>query len=357
MARDANATAVLMSRFRVTVNGVDISPTIAPVLQSLRIRDAAGQSSDTAEIELDDRAGTIVFPRPRAPIEIMLKDPRGLSLAFAGTVDEPRSRGDRSGGRILTVSAKGADVTGRAKQLQERHFDETTIGEALRQAGQAAGISDVRVDPDLAGLRRSYLAMENESFLAFGQRIAREVGGSFKVMGDRAMLVRRNAGTSASGRALEVVLAEYGRNLLSWDIAPFVGRPRHNRARSRHYDPASASLRERSTAIADDSTDAELVTRYAAADEGAAQDQANASAAEVERAAGSGSVTIDADVSAKPEGVCRVVGARPGIDGDYRIDAVEHSIDRSGGLTTSLDLGQPQGSAGRDDRTRTTPTT
>ncbi|WP_309628722.1 contractile injection system protein, VgrG/Pvc8 family [Brevundimonas sp.] len=357
MARDAAAAAVFLTRFRVTVSGNDISPAIAPILQSLRIRDAAGHSSDTAEIELDDRAGTIVFPRPRAPIEIMLRDPRGLALAFSGTVDEPRSRGDRSGGRILTVSAKGADVTGRAKQLQERHFDDTTIGEALRQAGEAAGISDVRVDPDLASIQRSYLAMESESFLAFGQRIAREVGGSFKVMGNRAMLVRRNAGTSASGRSLDTVLAEYGRNLLSWDIAPFVGRPRHNRARSRHYDPDAATLREQSTAIDDDQTDAELFTRYPAADEGAAQDQANASAAEVERAAGSGTVTIDADVSAKPEGVCSVIGARAGIDGDYRIDAVEHSIDRSGGLTTSLELGQPQGSAGRDDRARTAPTT
>ncbi|WP_051651363.1 phage late control D family protein [Brevundimonas bacteroides] len=357
MARDASAAAALLARFRVDVNGRDISPALAPVLQSLRVRDAAGQSSDTAEIELDDRAGSIVLPRPRARIEIRLSDARGLSLAFVGTVDETRSRGDRSGGRILTVSAKGADVLGRAKQIQERHFDDVTIEQALRQAGQSAGISDVRVDPELSQIQRPYLAMEGESFLAFGQRLGREVGGTFKVIGDRALLIRRNAGTAVSGRQLDVTIAEYGRNLLSWDIAPFIGRPRHTRARSRHYDPDSATVREQTAPIAEDTADADLVVRYPAADEGASRDQANASAAEAERSSGAGTVSIDADVSAKPEGICRVIGARPGIDGDYRIDAVEHSIDRSGGLTTSIELGQPQGSAGRDERQGSSPTT
>lgn len=350
MARDAAAAAALLTRFRVTVNGSDISPALAPVLQTLRVRDAAGQASDTAEIELDDRAGSIILPRPNARLQIQLRDPRGLGLVFAGTVDATRSRGDRSGGRILTISAKGADVLGRAKQLQERHFDDVTIGEALKQAGQSAGIEDVRVDPDLASISRPYLALEGESFLAFGQRLARELGGTFKVAGDRAILVKRNGGRTASGRQLGLVVAEFGVNLISWDVAPFLSRPRHRRARTRHYDPDAAQLREETAEIADDSTEADLVVRIPSADQGSAQDQANASAAEVERSGGSGNVTIDADTSAKPEGVCRLVGARAGVDGDYRIDAVEHGIDRSGGLTTKLDLGQPHGEAGKDKR-------
>jgi len=151
------------------------------------------------------------------------------------------------------------------------------------------------------------------------------------------------------------VAAVYGVNLISWDIAPFVSRPRHKRARTRHYDPAAARMKEQAIEIADDSTDADLVVRYTAADEGAARDQAAASAAEVERSGGSGTVTIDGDTSAKPEAVCTVRGARDGVDGDYRIDSAEHTLDRSGGLVTRLELGQPHGQAGKDGRQKRGP--
>lgn len=340
----------LLRRHRVFVEGRDISPQIFPRLQRLSVRDASGQAADTAEVELDDQGGSIVLPRVGVSIEIRMADRFGLGLVFEGAVDAVRSRGDRSGGRILAISAKGADVLGRAKQLQERHFDNLPIGEALRQAAQAAGITDVRIDPDLAQLTRPYLAMESESFLAFGQRLAREVGGTFKVVGSRALLVKRNGGTTASGRQMGAVPVTFGENLFAWDIAPYVGRPRHSRVSVRHYDPDKARQDARAAEIDDETTDAELFARYPAADAASAQDQANASAAEIERAGGTGTVTIDGDLRAKPGALCLVRGVRPGIDGDYRIDAVEHAIDRSAGMTTRIDLGHPQGTAGTDSR-------
>ncbi|MDP1642707.1 MAG: contractile injection system protein, VgrG/Pvc8 family [Phenylobacterium sp.] len=340
----------LLLRHRVMVDGRDISPQIFPRLQRMSVRDASGQVADTAEVELDDRGGSILLPRAGVAIEIRMGDRFGLGLVFAGVVDSVRSRGDRSGGRILAISAKGADVLGRAKQLQERHFDNVTIGEALRLAGQAAGIAEIRIDPDLDQISREYLAMEGESFLAFGQRLAREIGGTFKVSGSRALLVKRNGGTTASGRSMGAVPAKGGENLFAWDIAPFVSRPRHGRATARHYDPDQARLEQSSVEIDDDTTSAELFVRYPAADGDAARDQAAAAAAEVERAGGVGTVTIDGDLRAKPGAICQVRNTRPGIDGDYLIDAVEHAIDRASGMTTRIELGRPQNGAGIDAR-------
>lgn len=340
----------LLRRHRVFVEGRDISPLIFPRLQRLSVRDASGQAADTAEVELDDRGGDMALPKVGRAIEIRMGDRLGRTLSFAGVVDAVRCRGDRSGGRILAISAKGADVLGRAKQLQERHFDNLPMGEALRQAAQAAGITEVRVDPDLAQVTRPYLAMESESFLAFGQRLAREVGGTFKVVGSSALLVKRNGGTNASGSPLEPLPVTAGDNLFAWDITPVLSRPRHARATARHYDPDKARLEQSSVDLDEDRTDAELFVRYPAADADSAHDQASASAAEIERSSGVGTVTIDGDLRATPGALCLVRGVRPGIDGDYRIDAVEHAIDRSAGMTTRIDLGHPQGAAGTDNR-------
>ena len=42
---------------------------------------------------------------------------------------------------------------------------------------------------------------------------------------DRAILVRRGSGMTPSGQPLPSLTAEWGENLLHWDIAPYVGQP------------------------------------------------------------------------------------------------------------------------------------
>ncbi len=53
---------------------------------------------------------------------------------------------------------------------------------------------------------------------------------------------------------------------------------------------------------------------------------------------GEGSVTIEGDTTAIPDGLCIVTGARAGIDGPWRIETVTHSYLRGGGFVTTLDL-------------------
>lgn len=337
--------------YRVRVAGTDISSVLSPILISLSVSDKSGRSSDTASIEIDDSGGRVVMPPTGAEITIEMGYIGGLSgLVFSGKVDEVRSKGSGTGGRTMTISAKSADSRGKAKQPQSRHMDDKTLEEALREAGRAAGITDIRVDPQLRSLRRAWWGMDAESFISFGERLAREVGGTFKVRGPQAVMGRRNSGQSASGQALSSVAAAAGDNLLDWDISPHLGRNSYREATTRYYDATAGRWRDVRVQVPTEGAQAQSTSRHSASDEAQARSQAGSDSAKADRSKGGGTVTITGNIAAKPEGNCLVIGARPGIDGSYRIDSVDHSIDASGGFTTKLSLKQPSGTAGSDSR-------
>ncbi len=340
-----------MAAFRVEVNGKDISPALAPILNRITTRDGVGVGSDSAEIEIDDAGGVIVLPRKGAKMRVELQSDGALGMVFSGTVEGVRSTGARGAGRTLTISANGVDVVGKAKSPQTRHFDDMTIGEALSAAAAEAGISDVHVDAKLAAIHRPYMAMQGESFMAFGERLAREVGGTFRLTDDRAVLIARSGGTTASGKALPTITATYGQNLVDWDISPVVSRGHHKSVRATHHDRRAGKMKGVVVEVPGGSGEAVAEVRHPVADEGMALAVASSHAHEAARKSGAGSATILGDTNARPEGKLVVVGTRPGVDGSYKIDTVEHTLDRSGGLVTKLELAEPHGSAGVDDRT------
>lgn len=326
----------------VTVAGTNITTTLLPVLISLTVSDKVGTHSDTASLEIDDTGGRIVLPRIGAPVVVALGwECGGARVVFTGTVDEVRSSGSRSGGRTLSVTAKGMDTTGKPKEGQQRHFDDSTVEDILSAAGKTAGVTEIEVDPSLASIRRAYLEMRDESFVHMGERLAREIGGNFRIQGAKAIMSKRG------GSYTSAVVAAWGRNLHGWDISPALGRAQYSMVRARWYDPRKAGWQEaeEGTSLA---VDARHDHRYAKPDEDEATQQTGSDRATSERDAGEGSVTIEGDTAAIPDGLCIVMGARSGIDGPYRIESVTHSYSRGGGFVTQLSLKQ-QGSDGAGD--------
>lgn len=338
----------------VTVNGNDISSAIMPRLINLSISDKAGSSSDTVSIDIDDKDGSVLLPSEGVSIEVSLGwKGEGVSKVFRGVVDEVKSTGSRSAGRVLSISGKGFDAQGKAKQTSEKHWDNKKLSDVFKDAAELAGIDKIKVDESLGSISRPYWAMQGESFIHFGERIAREVGGTFKISNDTAIIVKRNAGKSAGGQDLAVINAAYGDNLISWDIAPVTGRPRYNKTKARWYDTKTGTWKTEEVEIQDEGAKAEFTVRHPASDADEAKQKANSSKADSERGRGGGTITIDGNADAKPEGGVSLTGARDGIDGTYLIDAVKHELSRGSGWTTVLDLQEPKGSAGKDSRKKT----
>jgi phage protein D len=330
--------------FNVTVAGSNITTALLPVLIGLRVSDKVGTHTDSADLEIDDTEARIILPQKGADVVIALGwESEGLRVVFRGTVDEVKSSGNRNAGRRLMIVAKGMDTTGPAKEGQQRHWDNQTIETILREAAGHAGIATVEVDPELRGLRRAYFEMRDESFIAMGERMAREVGGNFRIVGNTAILSKRN------GTYQAFVLARWGDNLQSWDIAPQLGRPQFSTVRARWYDMVAAKWEtvERATGL---DVRALHAFRFTKPDAAETTQQTDSDAATAARDAGEGGVTIEGDPAAIPDGLCIIAGTRPGVDGAYRIEAVTHTLTRAGGFVTTLELKQPQQGAGSDDR-------
>jgi len=331
--------------WRVVVDGQDLTSAMRPYLISVSVSDKDGSASDSCSLAFDDAGGQVKLPAEGAMVQVYLQG----ALVFTGKVDSVRSSGSRGGGRTLAVTAKGFDAKGKAKEPQSHHMDDATLQQFMDKVASNAGLSGVKIDPVFAKMMRPYWSAEGESFLHIGQRLARQLGATFKIRGDQAVLAKRGQGTTAAGGAMPTVIGRVGGNVINWSISPLTGRAKYSKSKVRYFDRKTASFKEIEveTGIEADATDD---VQTPAADEDEAKAIAEGRKTESEREGGEGTVELDLEVTAQAEGTFVLTGARPGVDGTYRIVGVTHKADRGGGSTTSLDLKQPTGSAGRDDR-------
>ncbi|MBY6239790.1 phage late control D family protein [Methylosinus sp. Sm6] len=336
--------------YSMSVDGTEVTRRFTPYLEALTLRLYDGGQSDTLEILLDDSLGHLRLPRVGASLSASLSwSGGGQALNFTGKTDEPRSRGGRSAGRLLALTATGTDFLSSVKEKQQGHVDDSTFEQAAQKFGAKAGIA-VKIDPSLAGLHRDWWGLQNESFAAWGKRIAAEIGATFKLYGTRAVFVPRNGGASVSGRALATVTAEWGRNLVEWDLAPTQSRPRFGKAVVGLFNPKTGKFENVEVGTGDASAPAAHVDVQRAPNYAQARARAAANAREIARGKGGGWVVVDGDPAAQPQAPLVVAGVRPGIDGTYRIASVTHTLTRAAGWLTECDVEEPSGTAGADER-------
>ncbi|MCZ4273227.1 phage late control D family protein [Maritalea porphyrae] len=342
--------------FEVTVGGVNVTSGFRATTKSITVNRAARKVSDTADITLADPDGSTFMPPTGAPIQIMM----GLStldmgLAFDGFVDTVRSTGSKSGGREISIKGNSVDNKSKVKAPGMRSEDKNNFEAVAKKWGGLADL-DIRVAGDLAGVERDFWLMQNESFMQWGHRIAGELGGAFKIIGKSGYFAPLNEGISATGKPLTAISAAWGVNLLSWDVAPIIGRPQYGKIVSRHYDLNLAKYVTVEVAVDGAEVDVDFGSMFSDATEAHSKQTAKAKAKESEREKGEGSVSVVGDYAAEPEAPLVLSGARPGVDGTYTIDSLVQKADKKSGFVTDLKIKRPTGGAGKDSRGSSAPT-
>ncbi|MCW1842234.1 phage late control D family protein [Prosthecomicrobium hirschii] len=338
------------ARYAITLGGASVDDRIAPFLMRVEVVLNEEADADTATILLSDTIPGTVPPMPAfalppkgTPVTIALgAEPAGVTLVFTGFVETARSRGDRGGGRSIEIRCTSLDTTSDAKSPKTRHKDRSSLKDAAADFGTAGGLS-IEVHASLGAITRPYWAMDGESAIGWGRRVAREVGGLFKVVGTQGVIVPKGAGLSASGQALPPISVTYGVNVISWDLAPDAGRPPFAEVNGRWYDPAQAKWLEKTITVTGGTGSTRQSIRHSRADEAEAGDAATAEGKDQEHEKGGGTVEIDGLAGAQAGAPVIVSGLHPDIDRTYTAKAVTHALDRARGFVTRLELARPQG--------------
>lgn len=336
--------------YMVMIDGVDVTSRFAPRVKKITVTKASKRASHTAEILLADPEGTTLLPGDGAELIILAGvEGEGVGNIFEGTVNDVNSRGSKGGGRELTISATSADQKGKIKQPALRHKDGGTFKDTATAWGQKAGLQ-VFVNGSMASIERTYWYQQNESFQAWGQRMAEELGGTFQIVGKRAVFSPRNEGISATGKTLTPIYATFGENMESWAISPIIGRPQYEKVQVRYYDRKEAKWKDEKVDVKEANAKVSMTDIIPAATKANAGGKAKSGSKKSEREKGSGTVMLLGDYAIEPEAQCFVSGARDGIDGEYIVDAVTHTIDKKSGFQSSVTIKKPAGTAGKDSR-------
>lgn len=331
--------------WKLAADGADITGACAKRLLSLTVTDEAGIASDTIAIVLDNRDLAIAAPRKGAKLDCwmgyedsgLVHEDSGLVHMGLYVVDEVEASGPP---HTLTINGKAADMRNEMKAQKTRGWDGITIGDLVKTIAGEHGLIPV-VAPTLASVAIPNLAQTNESDMALLTRVAKTHDAVAKPMAGRLLFVPRGEAKSASGKAMPSVTL--GPQDFRNYRATSADRGKYGAVVARWHNPATGQPETIKVGGGEGPTHT-ITQKYPDADQ--AQRAASAKMDAFARGVG----TISGDVvpgrpSLGAEGKMTVSGLGDVASGTWVITRAVHKLDKSSGLTTSVEGETPKGAA------------
>jgi len=315
-------------------------------VKSIQTTETEGGETDTATIVIEDGNKEILPPEKNVSVLVELRKPGGPYVQrFEGFVtSSPVSFG---GETTMTISAESLDTESKAKEPMQLFFKEGKLGEVFDRFAKLAELKPPRISKAIADLVLDREVADGESFLEFGDRVSKEVGGLFKVIGKTPVLVDAMSALSVSGKALPEVVAEAGVNLIGGTITPRLSRPAHASHKARYFDKDEGTVK---TAEAEGKRGSATTTLGPVLpDKARAERAVKAEASTAEREQSAGTIEMTDCLEATAGGTVKLIGGHPGVDGTFRIKSVENVLDEGGLMNTlSVDHLKALGTLGLD---------
>jgi phage protein D len=307
--------------FVIIADSKNVTDAIRTRLLSLSVSDSAGWGSDTLEITLDDRDGSIVIPRTGAELDVSIGY-RETGLARMGVyiVDETAISGPPA---TMTIRAKAADMQKSLKSRRTRAWDNTTIADIVSAIAGAHGY-EPRIEDVLGSEAVEHIDQIDESDMHFLTRLAEDRGAVAKPAGRAFVFAPRGEAKSASGAELTAAELTVGQ-LTRYEVTQ-AERGKYGAVTARWYDTFKAV--EETVKAGDGEPVYTISRKHASAD--AAKKAAEAQLAAFERGTSKLTLVCVGNPALMAEAPLTVSGVRAGVDGEWIITTVTHRMDGAG---------------------------
>ena len=346
---DVQQTNRLRAICVINVGGTDVTAKVAPFLIQVRILNGNEHSQYNCEIELDDRDGKLPIPPIGAPITVNLGwVGENTSVVFEGLVlDVEHGFGRKEGGRRMWIHGHGSEWLGLGKAPMNNHMGEgapdgggeTGTEYSLQQwlTSVAGSVNhSIQIHPDLAGIMQDYWEQTNESYYHHGQRLASQFGANFRI---KAGTIGQFSipGVNVDGTPNTSIKAVWGQNLIGWRVHPMAARPMWQKSRQNFYDIGKGQwkvLEKTLTAVGMSGfSNSVFQLPNPAPNSSQATNDNEGDDTGMKSSIGPGKIVINGEPTAFGNSHVIIVGARPGVDGEYLVDTAEHIYSRQGYVT------------------------
>jgi phage protein D len=325
--------------FRIVADGRDISALFNDRLLMLRTSDKPGMESDEFELRIDDRDQAVALPSRGASIEVYLGY-SGQALTRLGryTVDEVELSGPPDS---LVIRGKASDMRGSGKTTRSGSWEnvplQQIVGDIAARNGWQPACSVATKVPRVDQF--------NESDFNFITRLAKQYDCTAKVGDGKLLVLPRQGGQSASGKALGMV------TISRHDVSRYQFRlgdkSTHKAVQTKHQDKKSGTLQvvDLGNDEAPDGLPPVHTDRHIYPNKSAAQQAAKSRLAAFNRSTAGVRLEMAGRTDLFAERMISAQGFKPGLDGEYLVDSVEQVFTQSGWTTTAECNGGKKGKA------------
>ncbi len=306
----------MIPNFRIETNGKDLTEAIRSRLLKLTVKDEASWKSDTMSLELIDDG----IEWPRAGQEFSVALGYDNVLTGVGRFAAKHVGIAMDGKRILKIEAAAMEQSASLKSQREQSWEGTTLGTIAEEIARRNQLKPAIFD-ELKSIPIEH-EDQTESDLAFLCRLGRRYDLTVKVSGPYLMLTPADkSGADPDGSIPMIRIEQPIRFEYSGDQ-----EQRYTGVRACWYDSDAGEKRY----VLYGKEGVVLELEYNKISESGARKAAEAKFREVIRKGKTLNLTVPGNVQLAAERRIDVRGLGAGIDGEWVIKSVEHTLDGSG---------------------------
>lgn len=334
-------------KFRIEANSQDITAAILDRFISLRLTDEAGMQSDMVEITLADHNPLVPIVMPETGAELRVFLGYGMEVQDMGlyVVDEIELSGWPGAMTIRGKAAPYDTSKGGKSDLQTQKSRSwkkgTKLGDVVAKIAKEHGMEPA-VSKSLQGVALPHLDQTEESDISFLVRVGKRYDAIAKPAGGKIVMAKAGEMKSASGEDLPpipVVAGECSRFTMTVARRESPGTvvAYHHSKRTAKRIPVTLGKGEPTRRL-----------RHWYPDEESAKAAAQAELDKRARGEHKLQLTMPGNPQLAAESPLNATGFRAGVDGEWLVTRVTHSLDKNTGYQCDVEAEKPKGEGEAD---------